>query len=97
MKKRHRVFKGVRDPNYKVNSFPSLKVDKPGLAPVSNTITSVTVTRDPLEHKWKKGKEETPETVEEIERKAKRIGIAYNKGAYQYIDSAETAKHLGKK
>ncbi len=94
---RHRIFKGIRDKNFKVNSFPNLKVEKKNLAPTSDTITNIVYARDPLEFKWKKGKEESKETIEEIERKSKRVGIAYNKGAYQYIDSLENAKCLGKK
>jgi hypothetical protein len=39
-------------------------------------------------HKWKRGAEETTSTVEEIRRKASRIGPAFNKGALQYLPSA---------
>jgi hypothetical protein len=34
---------------------------------------------------------------EEIERKKKRVSIAYNKGAYQYITDGTDPKDIGKK
>lgn len=46
--------------------------------------------------KIRKG-EETPETVAEIEAKAKRIAIPFNKGAYQFITPGMAAEDLGKK
>ena len=48
-------------------------------------------------YKWKRDRVETKKTIEEIERKAKRVGIAYNKGAYQYINNVGEAKTLGRK
>jgi hypothetical protein len=50
------------------------------------------------DYKWKKDKEESFQTIEEIERKKKRIAPAYSKGAMQYItDDAENIKTLGRK
>ena len=47
--------------------------------------------------KIRKG-EEKPETVAEIEAKAKRIAIPYSKGAYQYMGKGtENFKDAGKK
>jgi len=46
--------------------------------------------------KWKKNITEKPETVEEIERKKKRVAIAYNKGSYQYITDNDDTTAIGK-
>jgi hypothetical protein len=40
---------------------------------------------------------EKEETRNEIIAKSKRVAVAYNKGAYQYISSAEDAKYVGRK
>jgi hypothetical protein len=39
----------------------------------------------------------TGDTAEKIIRNSKRIGIAYNKGSYQYITDETDAKTIGKK
>jgi hypothetical protein len=47
-------------------------------------------------HKWKRGAEEKASTVKEIQRKARQIGSAYNKGALQYLPSAGLSDELDK-
>lgn len=47
--------------------------------------------------KWKKGREESQETINEIERKKKQIAPAYNKGGYQYITEGTDPSDLGRK
>jgi hypothetical protein len=41
--------------------------------------------------------ERESKALEEIERKKKRVGIAYNKGAYQYITDETDPKDIGRK
>ena len=74
--------KGVRDKSFRVNAFPNLKCDKPNVTQVTNGFGNG-FKSDFQAHRWKKDRVETKETIEEMEHKAKRIGIAYNKGAYQ--------------
>lgn len=40
---------------------------------------------------------ESPEIQQEIIAKSKRISIPFNKGAYQYIDTVDQAKNIGRK
>jgi len=62
---------------------------KPRTAPTSDRIPGSVPSRDLMHaHKWKRGAEETTSTVDEIRRKASRIGPAFNKGALQYLPSA---------
>jgi hypothetical protein len=76
--------------------FPDLSCDKPGLAPVSNKFANPSPKKDMHEHKWKKGKEETPATVAETEANHGKVAVVVNKGAYQMMLPSEV-KHLGKK
>ncbi|NJO63359.1 MAG: hypothetical protein HC836_35640 [Richelia sp. RM2_1_2] len=47
--------------------------------------------------RWQKNIEESQNTIEEIERKKKRVAIAYNKGSYQYITGGADPSTFGKK
>ena len=47
--------------------------------------------------KWKRDREETAETIKEIERKKTRVAPAYNKGATQYITDGADPTTLGRK
>ena len=47
--------------------------------------------------KWKKDRQETAETIKEIERKKERTAPLFNKGGYQYITDAEDPKTIGRK
>lgn len=92
------VFRNIKkDKNYKVNNFPDLKTDKTGLTSVSNIFSKVITQEDPLAFKWKKGKEESPKTIGEMEKKQKSVSILYNKGNYQVIINSDDVKHLGRK
>lgn len=56
-----------------------------------------------LDSKWKRVysddelKDRERKAVEEAERKAKNVGVPYNKGAYQYLGSGSDVKDIGKK
>jgi hypothetical protein len=79
-----------------VNSFPDLSVKQ--VAPTSdNLYTNGGFKRTVDDWKWKKDREETAETIKEIERKKKRTAPIWNKGGYQYITDGEDVKTLGRK
>ena len=69
------------------------------VAPMTDTIPGgIAAKRDKLnDHKWKRGLEETKETIKEIQNKAARTAPAYSKGAYQYITDGADTKTLGRK
>jgi hypothetical protein len=61
-------------------------VRRPKIAPTSDRIPGSAPTTDLLNsHKWKRGAEEKPSTIREIQQKRARIAPAYNKGALQYL------------
>lgn len=79
---------------YKV-PFPNLKTE--GEFSLSNGVGNG-FKKSIDDYKWKRDREESPETIEAIEMKKKRIAPAYSKGALQYItDDVENIKTLGKK
>lgn len=49
------------------------------------------------EHKWKRGAQESQNTIKEIQNKSMRIGPAYNKGAVQFITNVDDVITLGRK
>lgn len=53
--------------------------------------------RDALVHRWRRGAEEKPETIREIEAKKTRIAPLFNKGAYGYLTPETDAKTIGRK
>lgn len=69
------------------------------VAPMTDTIPGgIAAKRDKLnDHKWKRGLEETTQTIKEIQNKAARTAPAYSKGAYQYITDGADTKTLGRK
>lgn len=69
------------------------------VAPMTDAIPGgIAAKRDKLnDHKWKRGLEETKETIKEIQNKAARTAPAYSKGAYQYITDGADTKTLGRK
>ena len=72
----------------------SYKTD-PKLPALSNKVGNGI--KNDIWEKIRKG-EETPDTVAEIEAKSKRIAIAFNKGAYQYMGNGkENYRDAGKK
>ena len=79
---------------YKIE-IPSYKTESN--APLSNGFGNC-YKRDILnEHKWKRDRQETKETVAEIQRKAARTAPAFSKGAYQYVTDEADIKTLGRK
>ncbi len=80
--------------SYKV-AIPSYKVER--TIPSGNGFGNC-FKRDILnEHKWKRDRQESSETIKEIEAKAKRVAPAFNKGATQYITDEADPKTLGRK
>ena len=73
--------------------------DERKVVPMTNTIPGgIAAKRDKLnDHKWKRGLEETADTIKEIQNKAARTAPAYSKGAYQYITDGADVKTLGRK
>jgi len=69
------------------------------VAPMTDAIPGgIAAKRDKLnDHKWKRGLEESTETIKEIQNKAARTAPAYSKGAYQYITDGADTKTLGRK
>lgn len=68
------------------NKIPNYKNDERG-APLSNNIPAgVAPKRDiQTDHLWRKGAEESADTIKEIKRKAANIAPAYNKGPAMYL------------
>ena len=58
----------------------------PNLVPTSDCVPGPVSAKDLLHaHRWKRGAEETSETVKAMRRKATQIAPAYNKGGLQYL------------
>ncbi len=58
----------------------------PNLVPTSDRVPGPVSARDLLHaHRWKRGAQETSETVKAMRRKATQIAPAYNKGGLQYL------------
>lgn len=53
--------------------------------------------KDISDYLWKKGMEESKETIMEIERKSKSVAPLYSKGGYQYITPGSDPTTIGKK
>lgn len=78
------------------NNMPDLSVNNP--VPLSNNLhVSGGYKRSIDDYKWRRGREETSETVKEIEKKKSRIAPAFNKGAVQYITDETDPTFLGRK
>lgn len=79
---------------YKV-PFPDYKVDSHH--ETSDNIDGGCFKKDSLSYRWKKGCEETAETISEIESKRKRVAPLFNKAGYQYITPESDTKTIGRK
>lgn len=78
--------------------IPSYKTNQEGVAPTSGNIAGIAPKHSREDYRWKSGvQQETSSTEAAIREKASRVGIPYNKGAYQLITSPEDVKDLGKK
>jgi hypothetical protein len=88
LKRLNRIRTQVKDKKYRP-AFPDLKVE--GSHDLSNNLkTKGAFKQDKLrDHLWRKGREEKPATVEEMERKAKRIRPKFGKGAYEYATDGD--------
>ena len=75
--------------------FPNLKEENPPV--LTNGFMNTGFRRDPLAHRWRKGAEETPETVRETEAKRKRVAPVTNKGHYGYLTPETDATTIGRK
>jgi hypothetical protein len=66
----------------------------PKLVPTSDRVPGSVPARDLLHaHRWKRGAEETSETIMAMRRKATQIAPAYNKGALQYLPGGKEKDH----
>ena len=70
--------------------------EKKELAPLSNSMGNG-FKRSVDDYKWKKGREELPSTIKEIEKKKTRLAPVANKTGYQYITDGADVETLGKK
>lgn len=78
--------------------MPDLKVENSErVAPMSETISGGGFRRSVDDWRWKRGREETADTIKEIERKKKQVAPAYNKGAVMYITEGTDPATLGRK
>jgi len=77
-------------------SFLSIDIQS-NTIPLSNAIVSGGYKRSVDDYKWKRDREESAETIKEIERKKTKIAPAFNKGAVQYITDDTDPTHLGRK
>jgi hypothetical protein len=66
----------------------------PNLVPTSDCIPGPVSAKDLLHaHRWKRGAQETSETVKAMRRKATQIAPAYNKGGLQYLPGGIDKDH----
>lgn len=93
--------KRTKRTNLKSNWDTSFLKDKPtSTVPLSNNLKvsyEGGTKKDPLAYKWKRGREESPDTIRELEKKRMRVSPLYNKGGLQYITDAENPETLGRK
>ncbi len=80
--------------SYKVE-IPSYKIER--TVPSGNGFGNC-FKKDILnEHKWKRDRQESTETVREIEAKAKRVAPLYSKGSTQYLTDDADLTTVGRK
>lgn len=92
LKLKHKKPGRGKGPRVRAN-FPDLKVVS--TTTLSNTLEKGGHKRDLInQHKWKKGSEEKPETIKEIEAKSKRIRPKFNKGGYSYASDGDNEGDL---
>ena len=80
------------------DTMPDLKVENGSrVAALSDAIPANGFKRSVDDWRWKRDREETAETIKEIERKKTRTAPAFSKGAYQYITDGADPSTLGRK
>lgn len=65
--------------------------------PLSNSIVAGGFKRSVDDYKWKRDREESAETIKEIERKKTKVAPAYNKGPVMFISEETDPTSLGRK
>jgi hypothetical protein len=85
---------GTGMPTY--NKFIRTEAEKTANIPSHVTNTTFIPSRKSMTDPMTLAKE-SPEVREAIIAKSKRIAIAYNKGAYQYVSDESDAKTIGRK
>lgn len=92
-----RLCKGIKkDPAYKLRIEP-LHVSKQGVADTSADIPGNCFRKDIDDYKWKRNRQESKTTIQEIENKKTRLAPLYNKGPVMYIDDGIEPIYIGKK
>jgi hypothetical protein len=80
------------------DTMPDLKVEnKSRVAALSNAIPANGFKRSVDDWRWKRDRQESAETVKEIERKKTQIAPAYNKGPVMFISEQMDPSSLGRK
>jgi hypothetical protein len=80
------------------NNMPDLSCGNNKLPELSNNLhVSGGFKRSVDDYKWRRGREESTDTIKEIERKKSRVAPAFNKGANQYITDGTDPTFLGRK
>lgn len=98
-KEKEKLFKRLGIPlkfksTYKV-PFPNYKVE--ASHETSDKIDGGCFRKDDKAYMWKRGSEESYDTIKEIENKKKRIASLFNKGGLQYVTPETDAKTIGRK
>lgn len=93
LKRLQKVRSRVREDKYRP-AFPDLKVE--GSHSLSNNLkTKGAFKQDKLkDHLWRRGQSEKPATVQEMEKKAKRVRMHHSKGAYQYATDGDNTGEI---
>lgn len=72
-----------RDPSVNINDIPDYKITQ--RTKCGDQVGNGYKQDIRTDHLWKRDKAETPSTIREIERKAERVGVHFNKGGLSYI------------
>jgi hypothetical protein len=83
-----------------VADFPNLKGENDverNVAPVSNAIPANGFKRSVDDWKWRRDRQESVGTIQEIERKKKQVAPLWNKGATMFISDQTDPTTLGRK
>lgn len=86
---------GIRDKSFSIINIPDYSVDNP--VELSNSLSGSCYKKDFQDYKWKRNRQESKQTIQEIENKAKRVAPLFSKGATQYITDDEDLTKIGKK
>ena len=88
---------GDRKRRTTINRMPDLTCES-NAAPLSNNLhANGGFKRSVDDFRWKRDRQESVSTINEIERKKTRIAPAWNKGANQYITDGTDPTYLGRK